>query len=213
MQTTLNRLAIAAAATAIALPVLAGCGGGTRAAATTAAPATGAATTAPAVTTSAAGAATTASSGGTASASDPCSLLTDAEVKRLAPAARHGKVHKVGGARICEWLDANGIPFVQFQVYQAPASSLRAELKNTIGAYGGYRIIDVAGLGDEAAAAFQKADPAKGLSPGLAALTVRTGDRVLELATPRVDVRQSSPAFALVETLAAKALVRLKAGR
>lgn len=145
---------------------------------------------------------------------NPCSLLTDAEVAKLAPTAGHGKLDTVaGGNHICDWPDANGIPAVQLQVYPATPSSLRAELKNGIGAFGGYTIVAVAGLGDEAAAAFQKADPSKGLTAGLAELTVRSDDRVIGLSTPRVQVLQDSPAFVLVKGLVAKALARLKAGR
>jgi len=189
---------------------LAGCGGsgGSKAAAV-------ATTTTSAAPTTTSAAATTSSAASSApskapASTNPCSLLTDAEVAKLAPGAGHGKLDKVGGARICDWPDANGIPAVQLQVYPAPSSSLRAELKNTIGAYGGYTISDVAGLGDEAAAAFQKADASKGLTAGLAALAVRSGDRVLGLTTPRVQVQQGSQQFALVKQLAATALSRLK---
>ena len=197
------------AAAVVVSAALAGCGGGgTNAAAPAAAttPPAAAATSAAATTSSV----TTTGSTAAPASTDPCSLLTDAEVARLAPGVGHGKLHRVGGARICEWLDASGIPAVQLQVYAASSSSLRAELKNTIGAYGGYTIIDVAGLGDEAAAAFQKADPSKGLEAGLAALSVRSGDRVLGLTTPRVQVLQGSQTFALVKQLAATALSRLK---
>jgi hypothetical protein len=97
---------------------------------------------------------------------------------------------------------------VQLQVYPAPSSSLRAELKNGIDAFGGYTIVDVAGLGDEAAAAFQKPDASKGLTAGLAMLMVRSGDHVIQLSTPRVQVLQDSQPFALVKQLAATALSR-----
>jgi hypothetical protein len=201
LRTSLAPLAVAVLVSA----VLAGCGGGSK----TAAP--GTTTTSAAATTSSAASSAPSE---TPASTNPCSLLTDAEVAKLAPGVGHAKLDTVaGGARICDWPDASGIPAVQLQVYAAPSSSLRAELKNGIDAFGGYAVVDVAGLGDEAAAAFQKADASKGIAAGLAALSVRSGDRVLGLTTPRVQVQQGSQKFALVRRLAATALSRLEASR
>jgi len=194
------------AAALVASAALAGCGGGGSNSKSAAAPPT----TKASATTAAATTHAQSTSSQATTATNPCSLLTDAEVAKLAPGIKHGKLDTVAGAKICDWLDANGIPAVQLQVYPAPSSSLRTDLKTGIAAYGGYTIVDVAGLGDEAAAAFQKADPSKGLTAGLATLLVRSGDRVIGLSTPRVQVLQGSKAFALVKQLAATALKRLE---
>ncbi len=198
--TTLSPLAVTLAASAL----LAGCGGSGNSPKAATTPTTAAT-------------ATTSSTASSAPAkappsTNPCTLLTDAEVAKLAPGVGHGKLDTVaGGAKICDWPDTHGIPAVQLQLYPAPSSSLRAELKNGIDAFGGYTIVDVTGIGDEAAAAFQKPDASKGLTAGLATLTARSGDRVIQLSTPRIQVLQDSQGLALVKQLAATALSR--AGR
>ena len=62
-----------------------------------------------------------------------------------------------------------------------PSTSLKKELANLNVGNSGYAIVSVAGLGDEAAAAFQKADPSKGLQAGMATLAARSGGRVVSL--------------------------------
>ncbi len=161
--------------------------------------------------TSAAGAPSTpspAAAAGEVTGIDPCSLLTDAEVATIAPGLGHGVVDQVAGAKICDWPDAHGIPAVQLQV-TAPQSALKSELQNGVGAFGGYAVVSVSGLGDEAAAAFQTADPAKGLTAGMATLIARSGDKAIGLSTPRVTIAQGSAAFATAKGLVAKALARL----
>lgn len=195
----------AAATAALTLSVLSACGSGGSATATT--PAGTSAGAKPPASASPNPASTP---GGDVASIDPCTLLTDAEVATIAPGAGHGTVHKVAGVeKICEWPDSHGIPEVQFQVNLPPTSSLRSELKNGLAAGGGYTIISVSGLGDEAVAAFQKADPAKGLAPGLAVILARSGGKVVQLSTSQLSIQQGSPDFAKAEGLVAKAISRL----
>ena len=193
MKTSATRACALTAALPFVVITLSGCGGG----GTTSSPATAAA-------------ATTAASAG--AAVDPCSLLTDAEVGKLVSGVAHGKLQTVAGTRICEWPDSHGIPTVQLQVTTAPTTSLREELANLNAGNDGYSIVSVAGIGDEAAAAFQKADPSKGIQAGMATLAARSGESVVSLSTPLVQVLQGSRRFTVAKQLASKAISRLPSG-
>lgn len=154
--------ALATAAAAGLIAVVAGCGGGgSSAPSTTAASAT--ATTAAATTRAA-----------RASAVDPCSLLTDTEVAKLGTGL--GTLQTITGTRLCEWSNAHGLPAVQLQVTKDPDTSLEQELGNLDVGNSGYTIVAVAGIGDAAAAAFQKA--------GLAPLHRREAARLQRGVTP-----------------------------
>ncbi len=195
----------AVAVTAGLLVALAGCGGG--GASTTTGASRPATTVAPTTT---AAAATTGST--QAAAVDPCSLLTDADVAKLAPGLGHGKLQTVAGTQICEWPNANGIPAVQLQVTTAPSTSLRKELANLNVGNSGYTIVAVAGVGDEAAAAFQKADASKGIAAGLATIAARSGGTEVSISTPFVQVLPGSPGFTAAKKLASTAISRLPGG-
>ena len=194
-------LAVAAVPVSFAA-VAVGCGGGGAGAPTSAA----ATTSAPPATTAAAADAETAGP-------SPCSLLRDAEVAVLLPGAGHGKLDTVpGGTRICNWPNEHGIPAVQLQVTPRPSGSLRDDLENGLGAEGGYTVMSVPDLADEAAAAFQDANPSIGTEAGLAMLSARSGSQVVSLATPLVSVQQGSPEFAAATGLVELAVDRLVGG-
>lgn len=194
---------LAATATVALTLTLSACGGGGNAAATGPASAT---PKAPASASPASGS----GSGSDVANISPCSLLTDGEVATIAPGVGHGTVHEVAGVtKICEWPNSHDLPEVQLQVNLPPASSIQSELKTGLAAGGGYTIVSVSGLGDEAAAAFQKADPAKGLKAGLAVIVARSGDKVVQLSTPLVAIEQGSAGFTKAKDLVAKAISRL----
>jgi len=189
----------------IVVAALAGCGGGgSSKPSTTAAPTT----TAAAVATTAAAATTSAQT----AAANPCSLLTAADVAKLEPGLGHGKLQTIAGTQICNWPDAQGIPAVQLEVTTAPGTSMKQELANLNVGNNAYTIVSVAGLGDEAAAAFQKADASKGLRAGMATLAARSGGRVVSLSTPYVQILQGSSRFAVAKKLVATAISRLPGG-
>lgn len=142
------------------------------------------------------------------SSTDPCSLLTDAEVRTIAPGVGSGTLDTVGGGQhICDWKNASGIPHVQVQVF-SDSSSPRSLLMEQL-APSGYTIVEVSGVGDAAAAAFQQANPARNLNAGLAALDVKTGGRHLWISTPGLDIEQGTAQFTQVTQLASSALKRL----
>lgn len=193
----------AAATVALTLAGLTACSGGGNTAAPTPASAS---PKAPA----SAGPASGSASGADVASVNPCTLLTDAEVATIAPGVGHGKVHEIAGvAKICDWPNSHDLPEVQLQVNLPPPSSIESELKSGLDANGGYTIVTLNGLGDEAAAAFQKADPAKGLTAGLATIIARSGNKVVQLSTPLVTIKQGSATFAKAEGLVAKAISRL----
>jgi hypothetical protein len=144
--------------------------------------------------------------GGAGAAGDPCSLLTDAQVAELAADLGPGTARDVGGTTVCVWPNARGVDAVQLMVLPARGTPLRAELEDGIAAFGGYEVVAVDGLGDEAAAAFQQADPSLGVEAGLAALIARSEDTVIQLSTPTVAVAQGSAEFATAKSLVAAAL-------
>ena len=141
--------------------------------------------------------------------SDPCSLLTDEDVSALAPEVHHQKLETVAGtATICEWPNDHGIPVVQLQVTTADPSGPAAELEKNLGP-SGYKVIDVPGVGDRAAAAVQQADRSKGLTAGVASLLVQSGRYDIGLSTPTVEIRPGSERFDTLKQMASLAVERL----
>jgi hypothetical protein len=143
---------------------------------------------------------------GAAAAVDPCSLLRQAEVAKIAPGVRRGKRDRIGGGvvLVCGWPDAHGVPEVTLQVVPHLSTSLRANLAGQFVGMKGYTIVAVHGVGQEAAAAFLK-------GAGLVILEARSGRNAIALSTPRVPqaIVKGSRRFTLVERLAATALARL----
>ncbi len=180
------------------LAALAGCGSGVNP--------TPAASAAPGGTT---GQATT--GGGTPASKampDPCSLLRDSEVAGLDSSLGSGETKTVAGSRLCVWHDAKGITAVTLLVASAPQGGPKVALQNAL-APTGYTIDDVPGLGDSAAVAVQQADASIGTKEAVAEIVAQTGDRIVELATPRVPMTERSAKFATLTRLTAIALSRL----
>jgi len=140
---------------------------------------------------------------------DPCTLLTDEDVSALVPGVHHQKLDTVAGTnKICEWPNERGIPVVQLQVTPADPAGPGAELKTSLGP-AGYKIVDVKGIGDRAAAAVQEADPSKGLTAAVASLVVEAGGYDVRLSTPMVEIRPGSRKYAELEQMASLAVERL----
>ncbi len=95
------------------------------------------------------------------------------------------------------------------QVERPPAGSLKSDLESGVAATGGYTVVAVSGLGDEAAAAFATADPSKSITGGLAVLEARKGDVVLALSVPYGAIAEGSAEFDQAKSLLATALTRL----
>lgn len=144
---------------------------------------------------------------------DPCSLLTDAEVDAVAPAAGHGHPGKAKMKNVatCEWGKPHGMPALILQVTPVDPSGVKAGLQEGMGS-SGYDIFAVADLGDEAATAVQQADPKYGLTRRVAILSVRVGDRELSLSPTGVTIAgPGTPSFAKLTHAAALAVKRLQA--
>lgn len=140
-----------------------------------------------------------------------CSLLSTADVHSLAPSLVKGRPGKVKFKNVstCEWPDAHGIPGLMVQVNVAPPHSLRKDLASGIAAMGGYDIMSISGLGDEAAMAVQQANPKYGLKVGIAILSVRVGKRVVSLSPMRINIKPGTEKFKRFKKLAAKAASHL----
>lgn len=75
----------------------------------------------------------------------------------------------------CIW-PATGIPSFILQVLPAPAS-----VHSSIDPGEGYQVIDLEGLGDQAAVAIQQANPQYGTATGVAILGLAKGDYMITL--------------------------------
>jgi hypothetical protein len=107
----------------------------------------------------------------------PCDLLTDTEASGFVPGLQPHQLDTVAGVdKICDWPDGHGIPRVQLQVYEADPQGPAAELWPSLGP-SGYKAIDVAGVGERAAAAIQQANPDLGLKEGVASLVAQSEGR------------------------------------
>ena len=153
-----------------------------------------------------------------------CVLLSDAEVHALAPGLSAGYGEKmivkdkmaafvkvkanVANAPICEWDDAHHVPGLMLQVSSADPSGVKKGLEEGF-ANMGYDVRSVAGLGDAAAVAVQRADPAHGIEAGVAGLVLRVGTRQLLLSP--VNIAPATAKFKHLKALAAQAAARLRA--
>ena len=141
---------------------------------------------------------------------DPCSLLTDAEVRTFSPHVKAHKLeHPAAAISICAWPDAQGIPDVQLQVYPF-TGSLEAELNSGLNAAGGYSVVPVSGVGDEAVAAYTTANPSLNITGGdLAMLEARSGDQVVALSVTYTKVTKGSATYQALTRAMTTALSRL----
>ena len=147
---------------------------------------------------------------GTATGVDPCSLLTDAEVATFAPGLKQHRVeHPVPQVTICAWPDAKGIPDVQLQVFPA-TGPLADDLDTGLNAAGGYSIATVSGLGDEAVAAYTKANSSLGIKGGqLATIQARSGDQVVGISVTYTEITKGSARYTALTKAMSTAISRL----
>jgi len=144
---------------------------------------------------------------------DACSLLSDAEVRAVAPdvGPGHAGSVQIPGASVCQWDDIKHLPALTLQVTAADPSDVKKGLEHAF-ANMGYDVISVAGLGDQAAVAVQRADPGHGIEAGVAVLAVRVGKRELALSPMRLNITTvDSTDFEHLKQAAAQAVARLRA--
>ncbi len=148
----------------------------------------------------------------TAATVDACSLLSDAEVHVLSPGLSAGHTGKVivANTSTCEWDNAHHLPALTLQVSPADPSGVKKELDEGF-ANMGYDVLDVAGLGNEAAVAVQRADPAHGIEAAVAELALRVGKHQLILSPIQLHITTTAGAdFERLKTVAAQAAERLR---
>ncbi len=142
----------------------------------------------------------------------PCDLLTDTEVADLASGLKPHQLDTVAGVdKICDWPDAHGVPVVQVQVYDADPQGPAAELRSSLGP-SGYQIVQVAGVGERAAAAVQQANPDLGLKEGVASLVAQSEGRAVSISTPGLQILPGTPKFQKLKELAITAISRATGG-
>lgn len=126
-------------------------------------------------------------------ADDPCNLLTDAEVRQVFSGAASGKRdHSVDkyGILSCVW--EAPIDRLIVQAFDAKPDTLAGELRSRVqgfvdpmmaGAADRIRYETIAGVGDQAIAVVEKADPEHGILADMAQLVTRRGERGVILFT------------------------------
>ena len=124
---------------------------------------------------------------------DPCSLLTDAEVREAFPGASSGKrQHDLDehGIRTCLW-DTPTDRFV-VQTFLAKSGSVEDELRSRMmgsidplmaGAADQVRYETIAGVGDQTMLVVEKADPQRGILADTAVLVTQHANRKAVLFT------------------------------
>ncbi len=132
---------------------------------------------------------------------DACSLLTQQEIDGLFD-------HPIGSGKLdspnprirqCLW-PAEGVPKLILQVLPTPV-----ELKKAIDMGKGYRLLEIKGLGFEAVAAIQEANPQYQTKEGVAILGVRKGDYILSLSPVKLEIHEGSARFETLKQLTARA--------
>jgi len=146
---------------------------------------------------------------------DACALVSAAMLAKLAPGLGAGHPSAVphpAGVSTCVWSRrGRHLPALTLTVAPADASGVLKELKDGFG-HMGYRIVPVAGLGNEAAAAIQQANPKHGLAAGVAELAVRVGKRQLIFSPMGLAVSgPGTKSFERLKRLAAGTVARLVA--
>ncbi|MFS8136501.1 MAG: hypothetical protein ACMG50_00080 [Thermomonas sp.] len=149
----------------------------------------------------------------------PCSLLTDAEVREVAPLASSGRPDPsdlAAGIYACVWDTPTGR--VWLQAYRTGPTTVDAEIhgfasglvdpsKKQISDQ--VRIQDVPKVGDRAMAFAEKADPARGVLSSNAVLVTQRGDYMVTLFAPELALGDREAALRALQTLGGHLASRL----
>jgi hypothetical protein len=128
----------------------------------------------------------------TASADDPCTLVSKGEVRSAFPGAEPGKRDQSTdqyGIASCKWeLPTNTLAVQTFRSTNTAGQELRGRMLGFLdplqpGLREKIQYDTIAGLGDEAVAVAVKADQAQGILADSAMLGIRKGDRMAVLFT------------------------------
>ena len=143
-----------------------------------------------------------------------CALVSAVTLAKLSPnlsAGHESAVPHPANVSTCVWDDrAHHLPALMLTVAPADPGGVAKGLAQGF-ANMGYRIVTVKGLGDEAAAAVQTADPKHGLAAAVAVLAVRVGKRQLGFSPMRLTITgPGTPAFQHLKRLATETIAHLK---
>jgi hypothetical protein len=149
---------------------------------------------------------------------DPCTLITDGDVRQQFPGAASGKRDSrldQYGIASCTWNSPTNTFIVQlFKAKGSAEDELRSRISGNVdpmkpGAGAKIRYETIGGVGDEAKLAVEKADAQDGILADSAVLVARRGERMAVLFTSAlVEGERASTAKAL-EALAQRAARRL----
>jgi hypothetical protein len=151
---------------------------------------------------------------------DPCALLTQAEVAAVFPKASPGKRERTRekyGITACVYEHAGGQLGVQLWLagpgvrMADEADGLAAGMVDPVmrGARKNVRIETIKGLGDDAAAFAERADPKRGILSTGAIAFVRRGERVLTIGDSDFGQPDRAGTLKTLEALARQATARL----
>lgn len=149
---------------------------------------------------------------------NPCALLTDAEVRKVLPEVGAGKVDRKlakHGILYCLWegkgehfyVRADQDPGSVREEVEALALGFVDPLQPSAGKNVRYEVKN--GIGNEALAVVERADPSRGIIGHAAYLGVQKGQRVMILASNTLAQRDRATALKILEELAKVAAARL----
>lgn len=149
----------------------------------------------------------------------PCSLLTDAEVREVVPAASSGRpdsADAAAGIYSCVWATPTGR--ISLQAYRAGPSTVDAEIHGLASGLvdpsskqsrDNVRLETVDKVGDHAMAFVEKADPSSGILSSNAVLVTRRGKYMVTLFVPDLSLGDRESALRGLETLGGHLASRL----
>lgn len=150
---------------------------------------------------------------------DPCTLLTDREVRKVFANAKAGQLDRSKekyGIVTCVWDHPGGTFFVQQSSHELGSwanesrgmidgfiDPLRREARKAV------RFEPLAGVGDRAMAVVERKDEARGILNDVAQLVVQVGPRQVRLFSSQLPQRERPDALAALQTLGRAAAGRL----
>lgn len=151
---------------------------------------------------------------------DPCTVLPLAEVQKVFPGARAGERSRrleAYGSTDCAWKDGHGSVVLEVQESYGVHSAREEAQGMALGfldpvnpaAARNVRYESFSGMGSDAVAFVEKADPKRGIVGDGALLIVHRGERMVALGSPTLPARERGAALKAFEALGRVAARRL----
>lgn len=153
-------------------------------------------------------------------AADPCAILPLADVRKAFPGARAGERNRrleQYGSTECSWKDAKGLVLVAVQESYSSGTA-REDVEGMAMGFTdpldrksrqNVRIERLGGVGDDAAAFIERADPARGILSDGAMLSLRRGEHTIWLMSDQLSRRDRAAALKTLSELGQLAAKRL----